>query len=59
MLHAKIVDISKEKIDIVKAKKFIISSKYGASIYFLGTVRDQNNNKKVTGITYDLSLIHI
>ena len=53
MLHAKIVDISKEKIDIAKAKKFIISSKYGASIYFVGTVRDQNNNKKVTGITYD------
>ena len=53
MLHAKIIDISKEKIDIAKAKKFIISSKYGASIYFVGTVRDQNNNKKVTGITYD------
>ena len=53
MLHAKVVDISKEKIDIAKAQKFIISSKYGASIYFVGTVRDQNNNKKVTGITYD------
>ena len=53
MLYAKIVDVSKEKIDIAKAQKFIISSKYGASIYFVGTVRDQNNNKKVTGITYD------
>ena len=53
MLHAKVVDVSKEKIDLAKAQKFIASSKCGASIYFVGTVRDQNNNKKVTGITYD------
>ena len=53
MLHAKVVDVSKEKIDLDKAKKFIASSKFGASIYFVGTVRDQNDNKKVTGITYD------
>ena len=53
MLHAKVVDISKEKIELDKAKKFIASSKFGASIYFIGTVRDQNVNKKVTGITYD------
>ena len=53
MLHAKIIDVSKKKIDLDKAKKFIASSKFGASIYFVGTVRDQNDNKKVTGITYD------
>jgi molybdopterin synthase catalytic subunit len=53
MLHVKIIDVSKEKIDLVKAQKFIASSKCGASIYFVGTVRDQNDNKKVTGITYD------
>ena len=53
MLHAKVVDVSKEKIDLVRAQKFIASSKCGASIYFVGTVRDQNDNKKVTGITYD------
>ena len=53
MLHAKVIDISKDKIDLNKAKKFIASSKFGASIYFVGTVRDQNDNKKVTGITYD------
>ena len=53
MLHAKIIDVTKEKIDLVKAQKFIASSKCGASIYFVGTVRDQNNDKKVTGITYD------
>ena len=53
MLHAKVIDVSKEKIDLNTAKKFIASSKFGASIYFVGTVRDQNDNKKVTGITYD------
>ena len=53
MLHAKIIDVSKAKIDLAKAQKFIASSKCGASIYFVGTVRDQNDNKKVTGITYD------
>ena len=53
MLHAKIIDVTKEKIDITNAQKFIASSKCGASIYFVGTVRDKNNDKKVTGITYD------
>ncbi len=53
MLHAKVLDIKKEKIEISKAEKFISSSKFGASIFFSGTVRDVNENKKVTGITYD------
>ena len=53
MLHAKIIDSSKEKIDILKAEKFLSSSNFGAIIYFVGTVRDLNENKKVTGITYD------
>ena len=41
------------KLSISKAENFISSSKFGASIFFTGTVRDQNNNKTVTGITYD------
>ena len=53
MLHAKVIDATKEKINLTNAQKFIASSKCGASIYFVGTVRDQNNDKKVTGITYD------
>ena len=53
MLHAKIVDTSTEKIDILKAEKFLSSSNFGAVIYFVGTVRNVNENKKVTGITYD------
>ena len=53
MLHAKIIDSSKEKIDILKAERFLSSSNFGALIYFVGTVRDLNENKKVTGITYD------
>ena len=53
MLHAKIIDASKEKIEIKQAEDFISSSKFGASLIFKGTVRDLNENKKVTGITYD------
>ena len=53
MLHAKIIDASKEKINILKAEEFLSSSNFGALIYFVGTVRDLNENKKVTGITYD------
>jgi len=53
MLHAKIIDIKKEKIDTIKAQEFIKSVRYGASIIFTGTVRNLNENKEVTGITYD------
>ena len=53
MLHTKIIDIKKEKINILTAEIFIASSKFGASIFFTGTVRDVNENKKVTGMTYD------
>ena len=54
MLHAKIIDTSKnESIEISKAENFLNQSKFGAVIYFVGTVRDLNENKSVTGITYD------
>ena len=53
MLHTKIADSKKEKILTSNAEKFIKDSKFGASIYFLGTVRNINDNKIVTGITYD------
>ncbi len=54
MLHTKIIDASKnEKIEISKAENFLNQSKFGAVIYFVGTVRNLNENKTVTGITYD------
>jgi molybdopterin synthase catalytic subunit len=53
MLHTKIVDTKKEQIKVSDAEKFIASSKFGANIYFTGTVRNLNDNKEVTGITYD------
>ena len=53
MLHVKIIDIKKEKIDTSKAELFIKSSSYGASIIFTGTVRNINDNKEVIGMTYD------
>ena len=53
MLHTKIVESKNNKLLITKAENFISSSDFGASIIFTGTVRNQNNNKLVTGITYD------
>jgi len=53
MLHAKIIDSKKQKLEIEKAENFLTSSEYGALIYFIGTVRNINENKEVTGITYD------
>ena len=46
MLHAKIIDASIEKIDILKAEEFLSSSNFGALIYFVGTVRDLMKIKK-------------
>jgi molybdopterin synthase catalytic subunit len=53
MLHAKIIDIEKNKIKTSEAEAFIKSSSYGASIIFNGTVRNINENKEVVGMTYD------
>ena len=53
MLHTKIIDINKEKISSSNAEVFIKSTSYGASIIFTGTVRNINENKEVTGMTYD------
>ena len=53
MLHTKIIDIKDSKLSIQKAENFISSHDYGASIFFTGTVRNQNNDQTVTGITYD------
>ena len=53
MLHTKVINTKEKKLSILEAKNFISSSEFGASIFFSGTVRNQNNNKSVVGITYD------
>ena len=53
MLHTNIIDIKERKLSILEAEDFISSSQFGASIFFSGTVRNQNDNKSVVGITYD------
>ena len=53
MLHTKIVNSKDAKLLITEAENFISSSEFGASIFFSGTVRNQNDNKSVLGITYD------
>ena len=42
-----------KKLSLIDAEKFIASNDFGASLIFSGTVRSQNNNKSVLGITYD------
>ena len=53
MFHGKVVESSKGFLSLDKAQQFIASEKCGASLFFIGTVRNHNNNKNVTGITYD------
>ena len=53
MLHTKVIDTKEKKLSILEAENFISSSEFGASIFFSGTVRNQNDNKSVIGITYD------
>ena len=53
MFHGKVIDASTGIISLDKAQEFITSEKCGASLFFIGTVRNHNNNKNVTGITYD------
>ena len=53
MFHCDVVDVSKNKITLEKAQAFIESHKCGASLFFIGTGRDKNNVKTVTGIKYD------
>ena len=53
MLHTKVINIKERKLSISLAENFISSYDFGASIFFSGTVRNQNNNKSVIGITYD------
>ena len=53
MLHTRVIDIKEKKLSIAEAERFISSSDFGASIFFSGTVRSQNDNKSVIGITYD------
>ena len=44
MFHCDVVDVAKDKITLEKAQQFIESHKCGASLFFVGTVRDNNNN---------------
>ena len=52
-LHTGLVKIKEEKISSEKAKKFITSEKNGAESIFVGKVRNENDGKKVTAVTYD------
>lgn len=51
--HIALVKIEEGKISSEKAKNFIASEKNGAESIFVGRVRNENDGKKVTAVTYD------
>lgn len=53
-LHLSIVNSKISKISQKKANKFVTSKSFGAQIIFIGKIRQENQSKKVTGITYDV-----
>jgi molybdopterin synthase catalytic subunit len=53
-LHTALVKTEEEKISSEKAKDFILSEKNGAEAIFVGRVRNENNGKRVTAVTYDV-----
>ena len=53
-LHTAIVKAEEDKISWEKAKVFILSENNGAESIFIGRVRNENNDKKVTAVTYDV-----
>jgi len=53
-LHISIVKTEEEKISSEKAKKFVASKKNGAEAIFVGKVRNENDGKEVTAVTYDI-----
>ena len=55
MFHAAIINPKKTKkrINLVRAEKFIKNFDAGASIFFVGNIKKNNNNRNVTGVAYD------
>jgi len=53
-LHTALIKIEERTISSEKAKSFIYSDKNGAESIFVGRVRNENDGKKVTGVTYDV-----
>ncbi len=53
-LHTALLKIEEKKISSEEAKKFIFSEKNGAEAIFVGRVRNKNEGKEVTAVTYDV-----
>ena len=51
--HTAIIKVKEKKISSEKAKNFILSEENGAESIFVGRVRNENDGKKVTAVTYD------
>ena len=52
-IHTAVVDTENREILKEDAVKFIFKDSNGAETFFIGRVRNENNGKKVTAVTYD------
>ncbi len=54
MLHCAVVDIAKDKLDPAAALDFVSDPGFGGITMFVGKVRDLNQSRAVTGVSYDM-----
>lgn len=52
--HCAVVDVSQEKLDAAAAIEFVSDLGFGGINLFVGRVRDLNQGRVVTGISYDM-----
>ena len=52
-IHTAVVDTEDREILKEDAVKFVFKDSNGAETFFIGRVRNENNGKKVTAVTYD------
>lgn len=53
-MHCGICDIAERRIDPMAAMNFVADPGFGGITMFVGRVRDLNNGRRVTGVSYDL-----
>lgn len=52
--HGVIVDVAHDRIDLAAALEFVSDPGFGGLNLFVGRVRDHNQGRAVTGISYDV-----
>ena len=53
-VHTRIVDASTHALDIAAAFDFVADAGFGGYTAFVGRIRDLNQGRRVTGVSYDM-----